>query len=87
MRAWRVKVIATETVDLSPPNHERLLLTEIGEIADRVRDLRQSDAMRHTVQIKELTGHMRSKWAELRALRAPPGNDDPLSRGRKGHYG
>jgi hypothetical protein len=82
-----VKVIASETVDLSPPEHERRLLTEIGEIADRVRDLRGADAMRHTVQIKELTGHMRSKWAELRALRAPPGNDDPLSRGRKGHYG
>ena len=82
-----MKVIAAETIDLSPPDHERRLLTEIGAIADRVRGLRGSDAISHTVQIKELTGHMRSKWAELRALRAPPGNDDPLSRGRTGHYG
>ena len=82
-----MKVIVSETVDQSRPNHERRLLTEIGEIADRVRGLRQSDAMRHTVQIKELTGNMRTKWAELRALRAPPGNDDPLARGRTGHYG
>jgi hypothetical protein len=80
-------VIASETVDLSPPDQERRLLAEIGEIADRVRDLRQTDAMRNTVQIKALTDHMRSKWAEMRALRAPPGNDDPLSRGRKGNRG
>lgn len=60
---------------------ETRLLREIGRIADKVRDLRQSDAVRNQDQIKSLSADLRGKWEELRASRAvPPANDFPPER-------
>jgi hypothetical protein len=47
------------------------LLREIGGLHDRVRALRQSPK-RDSAQIKALEGEARSKWEELRRLRAGP---------------
>lgn len=60
------------------PNGERQLLTEIGELFDRVRNLRALDRVRtprvsgadNGVKIKELEAEARTKWDELRSLRA-----------------
>ncbi len=56
-------------------------------MADRVRDLRRTDAARNETQIKALTVSQRAKWDDLRALRAGPANGDAGSRGRGGLYG
>ena len=47
------------------------LLREIGGLHDRVRALRQAPH-RDSIQIKALEGEARSKWEELRRLRAEP---------------
>ena len=59
------------------PGRERGLLREIGGISDRVRELRRQGAASHGVQIKALEVESRSKWEELRMLRAGPMNDGP----------
>ena len=51
---------------------ERALLREIGEISNRVRELRRGDGRHDPAQIKALEGESRSKWEELRLLRAGP---------------
>ena len=64
---------------------EAALLREIGVLSDRVRELRRSD--RHDpVQIKALEGQSRSKWEELRLLRAGPVTVDLASPRRRGLY-
>ncbi len=51
------------------------LLREIGGLYDRVRVMRQSPR-RDSIQIKALEGEARTKWEELRRLRAGPVNTD-----------
>ena len=55
---------------------ERGLLGEIGWLADRVRDLRRTNARGNKAQIKDLTGDLHAMWEEVRALRAPPVTGD-----------
>lgn len=66
-------------------DRERGLLGEIGGLADRVRDLRRTNARGNKAQIKVLTVDLRAKWNEMRALRAPPVSGD-VSRRYHGHY-
>lgn len=66
---------------------ERRLLGEISSLAERVRGLRSANAVRNDAQIKALTAQLRSKWDDMRALRAPSVNGDTYSRGRGGLYG
>ncbi len=51
---------------------ENALLREIGELSNRVRELRRGDGRHDPAQIKALEGQSRSKWEELRLLRAGP---------------
>jgi hypothetical protein len=61
---------------------EARLLGEIGGINDRVRALR-SKPHRDGAQIKALEGEARTKWEELRRLRAgPPSPDAGMPHGR-----
>lgn len=67
------------------PDGERRLLSEIGKMAERLRVLRSTGAMRNETQIKALTAQLREKWEEMRALRAPGAVGDMTSRGRVLH--
>jgi hypothetical protein len=58
---------------------ERRLLKEAGALADRARELRRTDAMRHHAEIKLVTGDLQAKWREIRELRATPAADLNLS--------
>lgn len=62
------------------------LLRDIGALADRLRDLRRTDAVRHDAQIKALTGDLQLKWGEIRALRAAPTEGDASLRNYRGSY-
>jgi hypothetical protein len=73
--------------DTPTSDAERRLLGEINALADRLRGLRQSDAVRHDAQIKAMAAQLRSKWEDLRVMRAPPPPGDFASRGRGGLYG
>lgn len=64
---------------------EAALLREIGLLSDRVRELRRSDH-NDPAQIKALEGQSRSKWEELRLLRAGPVTIDAASPRRRGLY-
>ncbi len=75
----------TELLIAGAHDRERGLLGEIGGLADRVRDLRRTDARSNKAQIKDLTGDLRVKWDEMRALRAPVVSGD-VSRRYHGHY-
>lgn len=66
---------------------EAKLLADINKLADRVRELRRTNALRNDAQIKALTAQLRSKWDEMRALRAPAAVRDTTSHGRGGQYG
>ena len=48
---------------------ESKILREIGALSDRMRDLR-ADKQLDGAKIKALEGESRSKWEELRLLRA-----------------
>jgi hypothetical protein len=61
------------------------ILADIGRLADKVRDLRQGNAIRNETQIKALSADLRGKWEELRLLRAGHVADTPELR-RRGHY-
>jgi hypothetical protein len=61
---------------------EHKLLTEIGKLAEKLRVLRSTGAMRNEAQIKTLTAQLRQKWEEVRAARAPGPIGDMTSRGR-----
>jgi len=63
-------------------DRETRLLREIGGLSDRVRDLRARSAAEHGAQIKALEHEARTKWAELRSLRATPGGVPPTVGGR-----
>ena len=64
---------------------EHRLLKEIGKLAERLRELRSTGAMRNEAQIKALTAQLRQKWEEMRAMRAPGPVGDMTSRGRGLH--
>lgn len=68
------------------PDREGKLLAEINKLADRVRELRRANASRNEAQIKAMTAQLRSKWEEMRALRAPAAVRDTTSHGRGGLY-
>lgn len=70
------------------PLHDRetQLLREIGALSDRVRALRAQSAAANGSQIKAVELESRSKWAELRALRATPNGVPPSTTG-KGIWG
>jgi hypothetical protein len=65
---------------------ERRLLTEIGALADRARDLRRTDAVGNHAEIKLLTGDLQAKWKEIRELRAAPTTGDVAWRSRRGSH-
>lgn len=46
------------------------VLQEINGMADWIRALRRADAVGNTTQIKAVEGQLRTKWDELRTLRA-----------------
>lgn len=63
-------------------SRETQLLREIGVLSDRIRALRTRSAAANGTQIKALEEQSRSKWAELRTLRATPNGVPPSSVGR-----
>ena len=63
---------------------EKRLLTEVGALANRARDLRRTDAVRHHAEIKLLTADLQAKWKEIRELRAVPVNRDVAWTNRRG---
>jgi hypothetical protein len=67
-------------------DRETQLLREIGVLSDRVRALRAQSATANGAQIKAVDLESRSKWAELRALRATPNGVPPSTTG-KGMWG
>lgn len=56
---------------------ERRLITEITNLADRIRALRAPGG-RQDGAITALEAQSRSKWEQLRALRAGPADPDAL---------
>lgn len=68
--------------------HEREvgLLREIGAISDRVREMRRPGGHHDGTQIKALEAQSRSKWEELRLLRAGPVTAEITSPRRRGLY-
>jgi hypothetical protein len=67
-------------------DHERRLLSEIGTVASRARDLRRTDAVGNHAEIHLLTADLQVKWKEIRALRAEPVSGDVLWRSRGGSH-
>ena len=65
---------------------EAELLKEIGVLTDRVREMRRPESPMDGLQIKALEGESRSKWEELRLLRAGPVELDNSSPRRRGMY-
>ena len=65
---------------------EAALLREIGALSDRVRELRRANDRHDPAQIKALEGQSRSKWEELRLLRAGPVSIETASPRRRGLY-
>ena len=65
---------------------ETQILREIGVLSDRVRALRRPAGRLDGSQIKALEGQSRSKWEELRLLRAGPVVLDTSSPRRRGLY-
>ena len=65
---------------------EMAILREIGVLSDRVRALRRPDGRLDGSQIKALEGQSRSKWEELRLLRAGSVVMDTSSPRRRGLY-
>ncbi len=63
-------------------DQEAQLLREIGELSDQIRALRSASAAANGTQIKAVELQSRSKWAELRALRATPTGVPPSTAGR-----
>ncbi len=55
---------------------QQRIINDIGAIADRVRAIRAPGMDHDGGQIKALEAQSRSKWDELRALRAGPINID-----------
>lgn len=72
------------TVAVDPRETE--ILREIGALSDRVRELRRPEGRLDGSQIKALEGQSRSKWEELRLLRAGPVVMDTSSPRRRGLF-
>ena len=56
---------------------EEQLLSDIRGIADRIRGLRGKDGRLNDGQIKSLEEQARTKWEQVRRLRAGPANNEP----------
>jgi hypothetical protein len=65
---------------------ETEILQEIGALTSRVRELRRPEGRLDGIQIKALEGQSRSKWEELRLLRAGSVVVDTSSPRRRGLY-
>lgn len=65
---------------------ETEILREIGELFERVRELRRPAGRLDSAQIKAIEAQSRVKWEELRLLRAGPVVDDHSSPRRRGLY-
>lgn len=61
-----------------PTDAESRLLSDIAGIADKVRAIRASTTSYNSEKIKLLEAESRTKWTQLRTLRAGPINLDPL---------
>jgi hypothetical protein len=72
------------TLPIDP--RETQLLKEIGVLTDRVRAMRRPESRMDGIHIKALEGESRSKWEELRLLRAGPVVMDSSSPRRRGLY-
>jgi hypothetical protein len=57
-------------------SEQKRLIDDIGRIADRVRAIRAPGMDHDGGQIKALEAQSRTKWEQLRALRAGPINTD-----------
>ena len=64
---------------------ERPILTDIGALSDRLRQLRASPRL-DTTQVRALEAQARLKWEELRAMRAGPANGELPRPDSRGHY-
>ncbi|MEX2225428.1 MAG: hypothetical protein WEB52_03140 [Dehalococcoidia bacterium] len=60
------------------------VLRDINGMSERVRVLRRIDAVANSTQIKAAEGQLRTKWQELRALRA--GTVSPQGGQREGSH-
>jgi hypothetical protein len=67
------------------PTAERRLLTELGELSDRIRALR-AESHPNGAQIRPLEAQTSLKWQELRLLRAGPMNAEQFPRKSYSHY-
>jgi hypothetical protein len=56
---------------------EQTLLNEIAKLADRVRAMRAPGSRSEPHEIRALEDQSRSKWQQLRVLRAGPVNNEP----------
>jgi len=68
----------------SQADREQRLLDDIGKLADRVRTLRATPGVIDSPGIKALEDQSRSKWQELRTLRAGPAAANAPSYGSTG---
>jgi hypothetical protein len=59
---------------------EQRLLREIGNLADRVRELRSGPAPHDHTAIKALEEQSRSKWQQLRSARGGTISQEPDTR-------
>lgn len=60
-----------------PNESEQKLLSDIAGIADKVRAMRRPGARYEASEIRALEDQSRTKWQELRMLRAGPVNSEP----------
>jgi len=67
-------------------DQETRLLAEIEGISRKVRGLRHVAARENAAEIKLLEAKARSKWEELRSLRAGPAAIDVTLPRSRGHY-
>ncbi len=75
-----------EDMNVAVNPRETEILREIGVLTERVRELRRPEGRLDGSQIKALEGQSRSKWEELRLLRAGPVVIDSSSPRRRGLY-
>ena len=71
--------------DRSTNDNERQILVDIGDLSDRLRQLRAAPHLDAT-ELRALEAQARLKWEELRSLRAGPTNGELTRPDVRGHY-
>ena len=67
-----------------PDDREVRLLGEIADLHKRARELRGATGNANSPQIRVIEGEARTKWSELRQLRAGPVSFDPATMNTRG---